>query len=357
MSKSSLLSRGPTAALLATATALAACSNAVEPPPQPRPVIAVSVQPAGDDRGVVTGQVRSTGAHDLAAETGGRVVRIAADVGDRVRAGQVLVELDGEPAKLEARQAAAQAAAAQADLQRADDEAARQAKLAEADATSASALVAARTEATAARQRYVAAQAQANLANRTAARMVLRAPADGMVSARHVQLSNVVAQGAPVISIDAAGALEILAPAPSTLLAQMRPGETVAYRIGQIRGRARLEGVSSRSAGVDAQMARFKIVSGAATPGAIVELDLRSAGAMNSDVRVPLSAVVTERSGGRHVWVIEGGRLKPARVSVISVAASGARVRGDLKPGQSVVAAGAELLAAGDKVRPLPHAL
>lgn len=355
MSKPSLVCFGA-AALLAT-TALAGCAKTAAPIAHARPVLAAEVQRAGDDRGVVTGLVRSTATHELAAESSGRVVRIAADVGDRVRAGQILIELDPEPARLAARQADAQAAAARAELARAADEASRQVKLAEAGATSTAALVGARTEAEAARQRYEAAKAQADLATRTAARTVLRAPTDGVVSARHVQLSNVVAQGAPLVSIDGDGTLEILAPAPSAVLAQMRPGELVEFRIGKTQGTAQLLGISNRAAGVDAQMTRFKVVTGDPAIGAIAELDLRGGGAAGGDVRVPLSAVVSERSGGRHVLVIEGGRLKSTAVKIISVAQSGVRVRGDLKPGQSVVAAGAELLTAGEKVRPLPHAL
>lgn len=356
MSKPSLSYYGIVTAALFAATSLSACANPSGQAAAARPVLSALVEPAGDERGLVTGVVRSTASHEIAAEAPGRVLRLAVDVGDRVRAGQVMAELDAEPARLLAVQAAAQAAAAKSELGRAESEAQRQARLAEVGATSVSTLETARVEAATARRRYEAATSQADLANRNLKLAVVRAPMDGVVSARHVQLSSLATAGAALFSLDGDGALEILAPAPTGLLASLQPGATAGFRIGATKGLARLEGVSARVAGVDAQMARFRVLSGPAPIGAVVELDLRGRAAAGGEVQVPLSAVVSERKGARHVLLIDAGRLKPVPVTLISVTAGGATVRGDLKPGQSVVAAGAELLAAGDLVRPLPHA-
>ena len=356
MSKPSLNYYGlVTAAMLAVS--LAACAKPPSQVAPARPVLSAQVAAASDARGLVTGVVRSTASHEVAAEAPGRVLRLAADVGDHVRAGQVLAELDAEPARLLSVQAAAQAAAAKAELGRAESEAVRQAKLAEVGATSLSSLEAARTEAATARRRYEAATSQAALAARNLNLAVVRAPMDGVVSARHVQLSSMAAAGTPLFSVDGQGDLEILAPAPSSLLAGLRPGASANFRIGATTGLARLEGTSARVAGVDAQMARFRIVSGPVPIGAVAELDLRHRADQVGDVQVPLSAVVSGRGGERHVLVIEAGLLKAVPVKLLSVTGAGAMIRGDLKPGQNVVAAGAELLAAGDRVRPLPHAL
>lgn len=80
----------------------------------------------------------------------------------------------------------------------------------------------------------------------------------------------------------------------------------------------------------------------------------QAADALEGDVALPLSAVLADRSGARRVLVVDAtGRTHARPVQLLSVSSTGARVRG-LAAGQRVIAAGGELIKAGERVRPLP---
>ncbi|WP_269514544.1 efflux RND transporter periplasmic adaptor subunit [Brevundimonas subvibrioides] len=311
---------------------------------------------AGEGQALVVGTVRSLGAHEVAVETGGRIVRLYADVGDRVHAGQVLAELDAEPMRLQVAQVQAELRAAQTALEGARREAGRLEGLVAAGAASRQDLDSARTTAQQAESRVDAISAQSAEATRILGKTAVRAPADGVITARQGELSSVLTAGAALFSLDAGGAREIVASVPGTLVDQMTPGQSVSFRFGGAEGVARLVGVSSRAAGVDARSSRFLIVSGAAPQGAAVELRLAGRDAQAGDVTVPLSALLADRAGGRRVLLLDNqGRASATPVALIDVSSRGARVRGRIVAGQSVVAAGGELVKPGQKLRPLPY--
>src|SRR6266581_3503998 len=84
----------------------------------------------------ITGEVRARRSATLAARVGGTVQRLRAEVGDRVKEGQPLVELDPETARLNVDSARAAQAAARSDLSLAAVELKRNRMLLEADASS-----------------------------------------------------------------------------------------------------------------------------------------------------------------------------------------------------------------------------
>lgn len=317
--------------------------------------LTATVQEAALSAAQVTGVVRSLGAYDIAPENPGRLVRLKVNVGDRVMAGQLLAELDAEPFRLQASQAQAQSRGATVELEAARREASRLEGLVAVGAAARQDLDNARTNVRRAEAQQRAAADQAALGARALAKAQLRAPASGVITARQGELGAMLAAGAAVFSLEAGGEREIVAPVTSQLAGQLRLGALVSYRSGDAQGQARLSGLSPRAAGVDAQSARFTIVSGAPAPGAAVALRLAAGQAAGGDLVLPLSAVLAERSGGHRVLVVDqNGKTRPEAVQLIDVSAIGARVRGRLQPGERVIAAGGELIKAGERVRPLP---
>lgn len=303
----------------------------------------------------ITGQVRSLGAYDIATETPGRLIAFRANVGDRVARGQVLAVFDLEPLQLQASQAQAQARGAVAELEAARREVGRLEGLVLAGAAAQQDLDAARTALRRAEAQQRATADQASISQRAVSKATLRAPAAGVVTVRTGDLGTMVAAGAVVFSLEAGGEREIIAPVPSTLASRLRPGSMARFNVGGAEGRAQLSGLSPQSAGVDAQTARFTIISGAPAPGSAVSLWVAGDDASAGEIVVPLSAVMTDRSGARSVLVVrQNGTTAAEPVSLIDVSSAGARVRGRLSPGQTVVAAGPELIRAGERVRPLP---
>ena len=67
---------------------------------------------------------------------------------------------------------------------------------------------------------------------------------------------------------------------------------------------------------------------------------------------VPVAAVISDPSGARRVLAVgPDGALRAVPVELVSLSAAGVLVRGALKPGERIVAAGADFLTPGTRVR------
>jgi hypothetical protein len=69
-------------------------------------------------------------------------------------------------------------------------------------------------------------------------------------------------------------------------------------------------------------------------------------------IKVPLSALV-QNKGATSVWVIENGAVRLAPVQLGGVSGNDVLLAGGVKPGQSIVTAGVNLLKPGQKVKVL----
>ena len=162
--------------------------------------------------------------------TGYRVARVLVDVGDYVKQGQTLVQLD--PALLQAQVAQAEAQAAQA-----DDQAGRVAGLDGQGVVSQEQI---------AQRRFQAQVARANLRDlQTRLRkMAVTAPVAGLVLERTVRPGDSSAGGAtPWFRLARGGQVELAANLPEDGLARIRPGQTATVTLpsgASAQGRVRL---------------------------------------------------------------------------------------------------------------------
>lgn len=327
------------------------------PPPvaTPRPALVAVAQAPDVQTTVVSGEVRSMASLQVAAEYGGRVVDLTARVGDRVAAGQVLARLDASTASLQLSQARAGLDVARVDLEAARREAGRLKVLVDAGAASPQELDNAASAAQRAEALQQSAAAQVRLAERTVEKGVIRAPVAGVIAARTAELGAFLPPGATVFALDAPGESEILAAVPLAQAHRLAEGDRVAFRAGPATGTAVVTGVAQRVTGVGSAALRLRIESGAPPPGSSVQLRIPTANPAGL-TSVPLSAVLTDRKGARRVLVVGADdRARSAAVELVSVSTAGALVRGGVAPGQRIVAAGGDLIQAGEPVRPLPY--
>jgi len=152
----------------------------------------------------------------LGAELPGTVREIAFEAGTVVRRGQVLVRLDTSAERARLAAAAAEASLARLTLDRTR-------RLRRGEATAQSELDAAEAR---------AAQADANVANLKAiiAKKTLRAPFDGRIAIRQVELGQVVAPGTPVASLQSVSPIHADFWLPQQALARLAPGQRVVLR-------------------------------------------------------------------------------------------------------------------------------
>ncbi len=152
----------------------------------------------------------------LGAELPGTVREIAFESGSHVKKGAVIVRLDTslEEAQLDA--ARAEAALAKLSLQRARTLRASESS-AQADLDTA--------EARAQQARAAVAALEATLAKK-----VIRAPFDGRISIRQVELGQVLSPGTPIASLQSVSPIHAEFWLPQQAIAELRPGQKVALR-------------------------------------------------------------------------------------------------------------------------------
>ncbi len=164
--------------------------------------------------------------------SGYRVARVLVDIGDVVRKGQTLVELD--PALIQAQLAQQQALAAQADAQaqQAEDQAARVKGLDTEGVLSQEAIDQRRFQAKAARATANAQAAALRDVRTRASKLAVTAPVGGLVLERTVRPGDTSAVGAtPWFRLARNGEIELAAQLSDDALSKIRPGQHAAVTL------------------------------------------------------------------------------------------------------------------------------
>ncbi|MEC4770690.1 efflux RND transporter periplasmic adaptor subunit [Burkholderia cenocepacia] len=342
--------------------ALAACSG--KAPSDPRteaPLVRTAVvQAAVPASRSFTGTVAARVQSDLGFRVPGKVLERLVDTGQTVKRGQPLMRLDPVDLKLAARARDEAVAAARARARQTAEDEARYRDLRGTGAISASAYDQIKAAADAAKAQLSAAEADADVARNATGYAQLVADGDGVVMETLAEPGQVVGAGQPVVRLAHAGSREAVIQLPETLrpaigsVAQAglfgKPDVNVAATLRQLSDTA------------DARTRTFEaryVLQGAladAPLGATVTIripdDARTAS--QRGMQVPIGALL-DAGKGPGVWVVTG---EPAKVTwrpvkVEHLDDDSARIAGDgaLKPGERVVALGAQLLREGEAVR------
>jgi len=337
---------------------LSACGRDDAVEEAPRPVLVTHPAAADHTASAFAGDVRAREESPLSFRVGGKLVQRNVDVGDQVRAGQVLATLDPGDLEAQARAAQAQLAAAEAELGRARADQARFAKLANDQLVSRSTLDAQNAAATAAQGQVNAARADVEVARNQAAYSQLRATRDGVIAARQAEAGQVVAAGQSVFTLAADGVREIAFALPETMTGKVKAGQAVQVeawsRPGQ-RWNGRIREISPAADPASRTFAARVTVdapAGAIDLGQSARVYLPTNG--NGGLSVPIAALQRE-NGKASVFVVD---MKTSTVKLRPVQAGAfgedrVPVQGGLEANEWVVAAGGHLLRDGQKVQPV----
>lgn len=191
------LTAGLVAAALAASLAACGQDNRYVAPPPPRVTVALPVQQTITRYLEATGNAAAVNSTNLVARVQGFLQQINYKDGDLVKQGTTLFVIEPEPYKLKLEQAQAAEAGAQATLKQAEAEYERQADLASRQVASKAAL----DNATANRDLALAKLTQAQVDTKQAAINLgytqVKAPFDGVVTARLVSLGELVGANGP----------------------------------------------------------------------------------------------------------------------------------------------------------------
>ncbi len=340
-------------------TVLAACSK---PAPAPEPVRAVrtlTVQPGSAGlQHEYPAEVRARAESRPAFRVGGKLVKRMVNVGDTVKAGQALAEID--PGDLRLGQDAARAAlnAAQAQLAFGEAEFKRYVTLREQGFISGVELERREAALKASRSQAEQAIAQARLQGNQAGYAVLTAEVAGIVTAVDAEPGTVLAAGAPVLRLahdgprdavfsvqeDRAAGMRALLGKPGTL--QILPWGGTATAPATVREVAAAADPATRTFLVRADIGRTDLRLGQ-TATVLVAMP-----AVPGVIKLPLTAVF-EQGGKTSVWLVDRAAMT-VRAQPIQVAGADGNlvvVAGGLQPGEAVVTAGVHTLTPGQKVR------
>lgn len=347
-----------------TGLALAGCSpaeTAVNPEP---PLVQVTeVAPGTGPVSRYTGVIRARTESNLGFRVGGKIFERLVDPGDHVRLGQPLMRLDRTDftLALNAARSSVEAARAQMIKARADEERSR--KLVGEGWTSRQTYDQNKAAADAAIAQFANAEAQASQIENQAGYSELRADADGVVMEVPAYPGEVVAAGQTVVRLarDGAREAEIFLPEASRRLARGTATATL-YAEGETTFPARLRELSAiADPATRTYRARYILSGGGedAPLGATVTLQLKAEAASRpATVEVPLAALF-DQGRGPSVWRYDAatGTVRPQAVRIARLGEERAEVADGLDPGDRIVALGAHLLKADQKVREAPSSL
>lgn len=353
--------------VLALAALLAACSKPAPVAEQPRPVRAILVAPAKTTAlAELAGEVRPRVESRLGFQVAGRITGRAAEVGQRVRRDQALATVDAADYRLGASAAKAQLAAAQVDRDQQRIDFKRFRELNQQGFISGADLERRKAQLDAAEARYDAAAAQADVSANQAAYAVLRAPADGVVTAVEAEVGQVVASGQSVVRIAQTDEKEVVVAIPENRLEALRRIPEVRVTLwagdGELRGHVR-EIAPVADPATRTYAARITLIDAPPTVALGMTATVRFEAPLPAPIlALPLQSLLRDQ-GATYVWLLDPASMTvtKSRVEIAQVSGNEVVISGGVAPGATVVTAGVHLLKEGQKVRllddgPIPAA-
>jgi len=352
--------------IAAASLLLTACSEPPAPAALVKPVFVTTVTPANSAQiRSFTSVVRARVETELGFRTGGKVVERLVEVGESVKAGQVLARLDPADYQLAVKAAADQVQAASVDAQQAASDEARFRRLLADGSVGAADHERQKARADAAAARLDQANRQLQLARNREAYATLVAPYAGVVTTLRFERGQVVAEGQPVLSLARDGERELVADLPEDWVARARslvataspwndPRSQVRLVLRELSPQASAQGRTYRARYSAAPESRAPVV--ALPLGSTMQLTLSGPQAGPATTVLPVSALV-KGSGPAGVWTLnaKGSGLVFTPVQVVSIDDATVQVTG-LTTGSKVVSVGAQKLDAGTAVRAIERA-
>lgn len=340
---------GPATVFLASLILLAGCGSRAgddgkkeDEAPPPVTVEAVPATPramAASYSGSASLEARAEA--QVVAKTSGVALQVLVEEGDVVRAGQVLVRIDADRARLNLAQADVQVKKLEANFRRAS-ELVKQQMVSVGDHDQL------RFDLENARAMLRMAQLELSYTNVTA-------PISGVVASRSIKPGNFVQINTPIIRIVDNSRLEATLNVPERDLTTLRAGLPVRMQVDALAGKT-FEGVVDRIAPVvDAGSGTFRVVcafdpdDGALQPGmfARIGIDYDSRGAA---LAIPRTALL-EDDGEPAVYVVRDGKAVRTAITTGYVDGGFIEVRDGLAEGERVVTAGKVALRDGSAVQ------
>ncbi len=340
--------------------ALAGCASEAKVEITAKPAVVEQPVPAATGATeTYAGEVRARHEGMLGFRIAGKLLTRNVDAGAQVKRGEVLATLEAQDLQLQVDAARAALAAATADLSLAKAELDRHGELLAKKYIS-QALFEARLNAHKAAEAHQAqARSQLSVAQNQTGYTVLRADADGVITATLVEAGQVVAAGAPVLGLARDGDREVLIAVPENRIAQFTLGMPVMVEVWA-RDNARYPGsVREISPEADPRTRTYDVRVTLVNADTPVQLGMTArvyldAGDAPQALMLPLSAL-HEQAGAPAVWRLDpkSSQVHLVPVQVDSYREQGVALLSGVGVDDWIVTAGVHKLSEGQLVRPI----
>ena len=356
--------RSSLAVAIAACASLASCGRGApeSAAPEVRPVRSITIaRSEGGSTVALSGRIAAEDEVALAFRIPGRLIERTVNVGDRVRAGQVLARLEQMNERNQLLSAQAALNAANADLIRARDEYTRQRSLIDEGFTTRAQLDQATAAFRAAEAQVKSATAQVSMAQDLVGFTVLTADAPGAVIARGAEPGEVVQAGRMIVRIALDGGVDAVFEVPPQVVRGGSRGSKITVALTDdpaVRATGFVREVSPQA---DPVTGTFTVRVGLENPPPGMLLGSVVSGRMTTPgeqmVVIPASALMTS-GGSPATWVVDPATSTVAlrNVTIVKYEPDSVVVGEGLNPGDTVVIAGVQTLRPGQKVRLLNEA-
>jgi RND family efflux transporter MFP subunit len=299
---------------------------------------------------------------DLSFKIGGTVQRVTVKMGDTVKAGDMLAQLDPKDTILEMEEAEASLLRQKADARNAAANYQRIEALYESNNTSLSELDAARAKTETARAAVRSAEKAFELAKRKARYTQLLAPVDGAVAQKSISENENVQAGQVVLVLSSGSHPEVQVSIPEVLIAQVKEGAPVHASFDALPGKTfgatvREVGVASTAGGATYPVTvRLDQTDEGIRPGMAAEVDFVFEDQGNRLRFLVPAMAVGEDIHGKYAFIVKPsddalGIAKRVGVTTGALTAGGLEIFDGLSDGDYLVTAGVHKLQDGQKVK------
>jgi RND family efflux transporter MFP subunit len=347
------------AAAIALALSLSACNRAAEPAaPEIRPVRTMTIaKGVAGDTFTLSGNVQAQTEINKSFRIDGRLLERSVSVGDTVRPGQLLAQLDSQNEETALQASRAQLSAARAQLAEARNNFVRMRDLVAERAVSRAMFDQAESMQKQAESQVEAAQSSVTLAENRLSYTRLTSDLAGVVTAVGAEPGEVVGGGRMIVQVAREGMRDAVFDLPARAKDGIAPNAEITVALTADPKVTTTGTVREMSPRADPVTGTFRVRIKLNNPPVAMRLGTTVTGRVRlnagaSIIEIPPSAVVrNDRSAA--VWVVDPktGAVASRTIEIRSSDPNRVEVASGLNPGDVVVTAGIQAMRPGQKVR------
>jgi RND family efflux transporter MFP subunit len=308
---------------------------------------------------VFTGTIRPRNEVDVYPKVGGRIEVLTVQIGDRVKAGQVLAVVEHREIAWQAKASEAAVEVAKAGLAGAVLEYGRTVKLFEGGSATTAMVDGVKVKLDLAQAQLAQAEAASGLARQQLINATIVAPISGTITRRPVNLATQVGPGTAVVSILDVATLKLEASVDAPSFARLAKGAEAQVAVDTLPDEVFVGKVALLSPSLDPVSRRAAVElevdnrQGRLLPNMFARAEVR-VGVLKDTLAVPKAALF-EGAGGAMLYRVRGGRAELLRPKTGPTDRDLTAVASDLAEGDEVAINGQAALSDGAAVKTQPQ--